>query len=76
MPDNDDGEKRTGEAAKKYFKQYYRINEISDHKPLWMELKVDFSTQYIEKQKKDVLQKEAEAQAKAAAKAKAVLPDN
>ena len=68
MPDNDDGVKRTGEDAKKYFKQYYRINEISDHKPLWMALNVDFSDQYIEKQKKDVLQKEAEAKAKAGAK--------
>ena len=68
MPNNDDGVKRTGEDAKKYFKQYYRINEISDHKPLWMALNVDFSDQYIEKQKKDVLQKEAEAKAKAEAK--------
>ncbi len=60
MPLNDDGVRRTGDAAKKYFKQYYRINEISDHKPLWMELKVDFSSQYIEKQRKKILEQEAQ----------------
>jgi hypothetical protein len=60
---------RTGEEAKKYFHSTYRIDQMSDHKPLWMELKVDFSAQYIQKQKNYVLEKEAEAAAKAAEKA-------
>ena len=60
---------RTDEEAKTYFHGTYRIDQMSDHMPLWMELKVDFSTQYIEKQKKIVLEKEAEAAEKAAQKA-------
>ena len=60
---------RTGEEAKKYFHSTYRIDQMSDHKPLWMELKVDFSAQYIHKQKNYVLEKEAEAAEKAAQKA-------
>ncbi len=62
---------RTGEEAFNYFHGTYRIDQMSDHMPLWIELKVDFSTQYIEKQMKDVLKKEAEAKAKEEAKAKA-----
>ena len=52
MPAKKGGEKRTGKAAKDYFHQYYRINQMSDHMPLWVELKVDFSDQYIQKHKK------------------------
>lgn len=50
--------KRTGEEAKKYFKTYYRINQMSDHLPLWVELKVDFSSQYIENLRQEILEKE------------------
>lgn len=60
---------RTGEEALNYFHGTYRIDQMSDHMPLWIELQVDFSAQYIEKQMKDVLQKEAEAKARAEAKA-------
>ena len=59
------GGKRTGEAAKQYFHSTYRITQMSDHMPLWVELKVDFSSQYIEKQKQIAI-KELEAEAKAA----------
>jgi endonuclease/exonuclease/phosphatase family metal-dependent hydrolase len=62
---------RTGEEAQTYFHDTYRIDEMSDHMPLWLELKVDFSTQYIEKQKKETEKRIAELAAKAAAKAKA-----
>lgn len=41
-------ERRTGEEAKSYFKSYYRTFQMSDHLPLWVELKVDFSGQYLE----------------------------
>ena len=40
---------RTGEEAMSYFHDTYRINQMSDHMPLWIELKVDFSDQYINK---------------------------
>ena len=62
---------REGEEALNYFHGTYRIDQMSDHMPLWIELKVDFSAQYIDKQMKYVLQKEAEAKAKEEAKAKA-----
>ena len=54
-------EKRTGSAAKTYFHSTYRIGQMSDHMPLWVELNVDFSEKYIEKQMEFVLSKEAEA---------------
>ena len=62
---------RTGEEAQTYFHDTYRIDEMSDHMPLWLELKVDFSAQYIEKQKKETEKRIADLAAKAAAKAKA-----
>ena len=37
-----------------YFHDTYRIDQMSDHKPLWVELKVDFSDQYIEKLRQEV----------------------
>ena len=49
---------RTGDKAKDYFCGHYRIDQMSDHMPLWLELKVDFSSQYIEKQLKYVLDTE------------------
>ena len=50
--------KRTGEEAKKYFKKHYRTSQMSDHLPLWVELKVDFSTQYIDNLRQEILEKE------------------
>jgi len=32
-----------------YFKTYFRTYQMSDHLPLWVELKIDFSDQYLEK---------------------------
>ena len=37
------------EGRKSYFKTYFRTYQISDHLPLWVELKIDFSNQYLEK---------------------------
>ena len=71
------GVERTGDKAKTYFRRNYRIDQMSDHMPLWLELKVDFSSQYVTKQKKFALDLEkkikerAEARAKAKAEAKA-----
>ena len=42
-------ENRTDEQIRKYFKTYYRTFELSDHQPLWVELKVDFSDEYLKK---------------------------
>jgi len=51
--------KRQGEEAEKYFHDFYRINQMSDHLPLWVQLKVDFSEEYIDTQLKEILDKEA-----------------
>ena len=62
---------RTGEEAQTYFHETYRIDQMSDHMPLWLELKVDFSNQYIEKKKTETQKRIADLEAKAAAKAEA-----
>jgi exonuclease III len=38
-----------------YFKTYYRSWQMSDHLPLWVELKIDFSNQYLEKVKGQIV---------------------
>ena len=35
----------------KYFTGRWRTFQMSDHLPLWVELKIDFSDQYLKKQK-------------------------
>ena len=34
-----------------YFTRVWRTHQMSDHLPLWVELKIDFSDQYLKKQK-------------------------
>ena len=36
---------------KSYYKTKFRTIQMSDHLPLWVELKVDFSEQYLEELK-------------------------
>ncbi|MBO7366814.1 MAG: endonuclease/exonuclease/phosphatase family protein [Bacteroidales bacterium] len=55
---------RTGEKAQTYFRKNYRIDQMSDHMPLWLELKVDFSSPYIKKQKTKALSLEAQQEKK------------
>lgn len=35
-------------GRKSYFKTYYRTFQMSDHLPLWVELKIDFSDRFLE----------------------------
>lgn len=39
---------RTGTRAKAYFKQYYRRQQLSDHKLLWAEIYIDYSHEYLQ----------------------------
>ena len=32
-----------------YYRRHYRTRQMSDHLPLWIELKIDFSDQYLDK---------------------------
>ena len=40
---------KTDKAIMSYYLTKYRTFEMSDHLPLWVELKIDFSNQYLEK---------------------------
>ena len=42
---------KTEKEIMTYYLSMYRTNEMSDHLPLWVELKIDFSNQYLEKLK-------------------------
>ena len=42
---------KTEKEIEKYYMNDYRTFEMSDHLPLWVELKIDFSNQYLEKLK-------------------------
>ena len=41
----------THTTMEQYYKGRWRTFEMSDHLPLWVELKIDFSDQYLKKQK-------------------------
>ena len=41
----------THTTPEEYFTRTWRTFEMSDHLPLWVELKIDFSDQYLKKQK-------------------------
>jgi len=51
------GVDRAGETALEYFHSTYRIKQMSDHMPLWVQLKVDFSAKYIQKTLEETLEK-------------------
>ena len=40
------------EALENYFLRYWRRNQISDHFPLWLELEIDFTDDYLKKIRK------------------------
>jgi endonuclease/exonuclease/phosphatase family metal-dependent hydrolase len=43
---------KTDKEVEKYYLSTWRTFQISDHLPLWVELKIDFSNQYLERIKK------------------------
>jgi len=45
------GKKRNEKEKSRYFNTYWRTHQMSDHLPLWVELKIDFSKQYLERKK-------------------------
>lgn len=44
---NSRGKVRTSYDQSKYFKTYWRTHQMSDHLPLWVELKIDFTAEYL-----------------------------
>ena len=45
------GTARTESGKKSYYKTYWRTHQMSDHLPMWVELKIDFSDEYLERKK-------------------------
>ena len=43
-------------ALEKYFIQYWRRNQISDHFPIWFELSIDSSAKFLETKHKQLSQ--------------------
>ncbi len=43
------GKPRTPAGKKLYYKTYWRTHQMSDHLPMWVELKIDFSDEYLQR---------------------------
>ena len=41
------------EKFKKYFRDYWRKNQLSDHKPIWIEVNIDSSDKFLIEKKKE-----------------------
>lgn len=44
---NSRGVTRSVSSRSRYYKTYWRTHQISDHLPLWTELKIDFTAEYL-----------------------------
>lgn len=44
---NSKGEARDQESKARYFKVYWRTQQMSDHLPMWMQIKTDFGRAYL-----------------------------
>ena len=42
-----DGTPRSERSKKNYYQTYWRTHQMSDHLPMWLELKIDFSDEYL-----------------------------
>jgi hypothetical protein len=42
-----DGTERTEQGRTSYYKTYWRTYQMSDHLPMWIELKTDFGEEYL-----------------------------
>lgn len=46
---NSKKEERSEKGRSSYYKTYWRTHQMSDHLPMWVELKIDFSDEYLER---------------------------
>lgn len=46
---NSSGEPRNEEQRRSYFQNHWRRRQMSDHLPMWLELKIDFGPEYLKK---------------------------
>ena len=45
------GKTRTEKERSSYYNTYWKTHQMSDHLPLWVELKIDFSEEYLTRKK-------------------------
>jgi exonuclease III len=43
------GEPRTDTGKHRYYRTYWRTHQMSDHLPMWVELKIDYSDTYLQR---------------------------
>lgn len=43
-----DGTNRSAKSKKNYYKTYWRTHQMSDHLAMWVELKIDYSKEYLQ----------------------------
>jgi hypothetical protein len=43
-----DGEPRSRRGKTIYYRSYWRTHQMSDHLPMWVELKIDYSDEYLQ----------------------------
>lgn len=43
------GKPRNESSSKSYYKTYWRTHQMSDHLPMWVELKTDFGAEYLKR---------------------------
>lgn len=41
------GKPRSAESKSRYYKTYWRTHQMSDHLPMWVELRIDYSDEYL-----------------------------
>ena len=44
-----DGKPRSEVSKKNYYQTYWRTHQMSDHLPMWVELKIDYSDEYLQR---------------------------
>lgn len=42
------GQPRSAQSKKNYYQTYWRTHQMSDHLPMWVELEIDYSDQYLQ----------------------------
>ena len=54
------GKPRSERSKKNYFKTYWRTHQMSDHLPMWVELRIDYSNEYLQRRLESVRSRAAE----------------
>lgn len=44
-----DGQSRSERSKQNYYQTYWRTHQMSDHLPMWVELQIDYSDQYLQR---------------------------